>query len=378
MATYDVIIAGLGGIGSATAYYLARQGRRVLGLDMHQPGHTLGSSHGHHRIIREAYFEDPNYVPFVQRAYDLWAELEADSGESGLLTITGGLMFGARDSVIVSGALASGRLHGLPYEEFSARETARQFPGFRLADDMVAVYEPRSGFVAPKAAIRAQARRAAELGAVLTYGVEVTGWSADGAGVSVSTAGGETHRGDALVITTGPWASELLADMGLPLEVWRIVNSYFEPLEPSHYRVGSCPIYLFDAPEGTFYGFPHLDGVGLKIGRHDTGEVTTPRAINRAVAASEEAELHAALAKYLPGAAGRTLTSITCMYTMTPDEHFVIDRRPDHPNVVIGCGFSGHGYKFAPAIGEALGELASGRNPSQPIAFLGLERLARA
>lgn len=373
MANYDVIIAGLGGIGSATAYYLARQGHSVLGLDMHQPGHTLGSSHGHHRIIREAYFEDPNYVPFVQRAYELWDELEEDTGEPDILTITGGLMFGSRDSIVVEGALTSGRMHGLPYEEFSAREVSRQFPGFQLAEDMVAVYEPRSGFVAPETAIKAQTRRAAELGADLRYGVEVTGWSSNGAGVTVETDNG-TFSGDALVITTGPWASELLAELGIPLAVWRIVNSYFEPLEPENYRVGNCPIYLFDAPEGTFYGFPHLEGVGLKIGRHDSGQVTTAREINRQVDASEEAYLLDVLRKYLPGAAGPLHGSITCMYTMTPDEHFILDRHPEHANVVIGCGFSGHGYKFAPAIGEALGQLATGNDPSQPIGFLGLGR----
>lgn len=375
MTAYDVIIAGLGGMGTATAHYLAGRGQRVLGLDMHQPGHTFGSSHGHHRIIREAYFEDPNYVPFVQRAYDLWAELEGSTGQAGILTITGGLMFGSRDSEIITGALASGRLHGLRYEEFSAREASRQFPGFQLPADMVAVYEPRSGFVAPELAMRAQARAATDHGATLKYGVEVTGWSSDGDGVSVETSEG-TFTGQSLVITTGPWAGELVADLGIPLEVRRIVNSYFEPLEPEDYALGRCPIFLFDAPEGTFYGFPHLEGVGLKIGRHDAGQVTDPHTIDRTIATSEVEELRDVLRKYLPGAAGTVRESITCMYTMTPDEHFVIDRHPAYPNVVVGCGFSGHGYKFAPAIGEALGELALGEPPSQPVDFLGLQRFA--
>ena len=373
MASYDVIIVGLGGMGSATAYYLASRGHDVLGLDMHQPGHDLGSSHGHHRIIREAYFEGPDYVPFVQRAYDLWAELEEDAGVADILTLTGGLMFGRPDSEIVEGSLTAGRLYGLPYEEFSARETSRQFPGFRLDEDMMAVYEPRSGFVAPERAMESQLRLAAERGARLRHDVEVLSWSADGDGVVVKTKN-ESFRGAALVITTGPWASELLGQLNVPLAVWRIVNTYFQPVEPSLYEVGNCPIYLFDAPDATFYGFPHLDGIGLKIGRHDTGEVTSARQINRTVAAKEEEYLLDALRAYLPGAAGEVLGSVTCMYTMTPDEHFVIDLHPEHPNVAIGCGFSGHGYKFAPAIGEALGELATGTDPSQPIGFLGLER----
>ncbi len=373
MTTYDTIIVGLGGMGSATAYYLATQGQRVLGLDMHQPGHDLGSSHGHHRIIREAYFEAPEYVPYVQRAYKLWTELEEDSGQGGILTITGGLMFGASDSDVVLGSLTSGRLHGLPYEEFSAREAAREFPGFKLADDMVAVYEPRSGFVAPDLAMATQCRLAEERGAVLRYGEAVMGWSADGEGVRVETAD-DSYAAQALVLCAGPWTSELTADLGLPLEVWRIVNAYFNPRDPARYAVGNCPIYLFDAPEGTFYGFPHLDGIGLKIGRHDNGESTTARTVRRTVDQAEIDGLHDVLTSYLPGAAGPWLTAITCMYTMTPDEHFIIDRHPEHSNVVIGCGFSGHGFKFASAIGETLGELASGEPASQPVGFLGLER----
>ena len=373
MATYDVIIVGLGGMGSATAYYLASQGHSVLGLDMHKPGHDLGSSHGHHRIIREAYFEDPDYVPFVQRAYDLWDELEEDAETSDILTLTGGLMFGRPDSEIVAGALTAGRLYGLPYEEFSARETSRQFPGFRLDEDMVAVYEPRSGYVAPEQAIESQLRLAAGRGADLRHGIEVAGWSSDGDGVAVETAD-ETFRGAALVLTTGPWASELLGQLKVDLAVWRIVNTYFQPVESEQYEVGNCPIYLFDAPYATFYGFPHLPGIGLKIGRHDVGEVTTAREINRTISPDEEEFLLNTLRRYMPGAAGEVLSSVTCMYTMTPDEHFIIDRHPEHSNVAIGCGFSGHGYKFASAIGEALGELATGKDPSQPIGFLGLDR----
>lgn len=375
-ASYDVIVVGLGGMGSAAAYWLANRGVRVLGLEMHQPGHAYGSSHGHHRIIREAYFEAPEYVPYVQRAYQLWEELEDDAGQSGILTITGGLLFGMPDSEVVHGTLTSARLHGLAHEELTPDDVARRFPGFRLSADMIGVYEPRSGFVAPELAIATQCRLATERGAELRYGVEVAGWEGDGDGVRVRTAAGETYSANALVLTTGPWAGELLAGLDLPLTVWRIVNGYFEPLEPERYAVGNCPIYLFDAPEGTFYGFPHLDGVGLKIGRHDNGEPTTARAIRREIDQAEIEELRAALAKYLPGAAGPCLSSVTCMYTMTPDQHFIIDRHPAHPNVVIGCGFSGHGFKFAAAIGETLGELATGQQPSQPVGFLELDRFA--
>ena len=375
-ADYDVIVIGLGAMGSATAYHLARRGRRVLGLDAHPRGHALGSSHGRSRIIREAYFEAPAYVPLVQRAYALWRELEDESGRD-LLTITGGLNIGPPDGEFVAGSLASARQHGLPYEYLAPPDVAARFPGFRLTEDLVAVYEPRAGILKPEECIGAHLDLAARRGAELRHEEPARRWAADGEGVRVETERG-VYTGDRLVLTTGPWANELLADLGLPLEVWRVVNAHFAPSRPELYAPERCPIYLLQVPEGDYYGFPSLPGEGVKIGRHDLREVCTPHTIRREVDPGEVEALRAILDRYLPGANGPALWTLTCMYTLTPDRHFVLDRHPHHPQVVYGCGFSGHGFKFASAIGEVLADLALEGATRHPIAFLSAARFAGA
>ena len=375
-ADYDVIVIGLGAMGSATAYHLARRGRRVLGLDAHPRGHALGSSHGRSRIIREAYFEAPAYVPLVQRAYALWRELEAESGRD-LLAITGGLNIGPPDGDFVAGSLASARQHGLPYEYLTPGDVAARFPGFRLTDDLVAVYEPRAGILKPEECVGAHLDLAARHGAELRHEEPVRGWAADGEGVRVETARG-VYTGDRLVLTTGPWASELLADLGLPLEVWRVVNAHFAPSQHELYAPERCPIYLLEVPEGDYYGFPALPDEGVKIGRHDLRDVCTPQTIRREVDPGEVEALRAILDRYLPGASGPVLWTLTCMYTITPDRHFVLDRHPHYPQVVYGCGFSGHGFKFASAIGEVLADLALEGVTRHPIDFLSAGRFAQA
>ncbi|HET8630126.1 MAG TPA: N-methyl-L-tryptophan oxidase [Thermomicrobiales bacterium] len=373
-STYDAIVLGLGAMGSAAVYHLARRGRRVLGLDAQPRGHALGSSHGRSRIIREAYFEAPEYVPLVRRAYDLWRALEAESGRH-LLTVVGGLNIGRPESETVAGALASARQHDLPYEELTPAAVAARFPGFRLAGDLVAVYEPNAGFLDPEACVGTHLDLAARHGAVLRHGEAALRWAADGAGVRVETADA-TYTADCLVIAAGPWAGEVLAGLDLPLEVWRIVNVHFAPAAPERFAPERCPIYIFEVPEGQYYGFPALPGQGLKFGRHDAGEVCTPHTIRRDVDATEVDALRAVLDRYLPGAAGPVLWTLTCMYTNTPDRHFVLDRHPAHPQVVYGCGFSGHGFKFASAIGEVLADLALDGATRHPIGFLGAGRFA--
>ncbi len=372
---FDVIVVGLGAMGSAAAYHLASRGEQVLGLDMHPKGHDLGSSHGDHRIIREAYFEAPEYVPIVQRAYQLWRDLERVSGRDDILTMTGGLMIGPPDSQVVAGALEAARIHQLPYEVLTPAETAERFPGFHLDPDMVSVYEENAGYLQPEYGIDAHLELAARHGATLRHAEEVRSWRAEGEGVKVETAD-NSYTASKLVLTTGPWAGELLADLGLPLVIWRIVNAYFDVELPQQYLASSCPIYLWDTPLGTYYGFPHLAGVGLKIGRHDTGEETTARTIRREIDEAEIQQLHDMLARYMPGAVGPVLRTITCMYSMTPDENFIIDRHPEYSQVVFGCGFSGHGYKFASAIGEILADLALDQTPASDIEFLSASRFS--
>jgi sarcosine oxidase len=363
-------------MGSATAYHAARRGRRVLGLDANPRGHKNGSSHGTTRIIREAYFEAPEYVPLVQRAYALWRELEAESGRH-LLTITGGLNIGTRESEFVSGARMSAQLHHLPYEELSNSEVAARFPGFRLPDEIVAVYEPNAGILDPEACVFAHLDLAARHGAAIHHNETVRRWSAEGDGVRVETEQG-VYTAGRLVITAGPWTSDVLSDLGLPLRVQRIVNVHFAPTAPALFAPEHCPVYLMQVPEGDYYGFPALPGEGVKIGRHEIGEVCTPETIRRDVSPEEIAMLRDVLDRYLPGAAGDVLWTLTCMYTNTPDRHFILDRHPTHANVAYGCGFSGHGFKFASAIGEVMADLALDGTTRHDIGFLSAARFAGA
>lgn len=368
----DVIVLGLGAMGSAAALHLAQRGQRVLGLDAYERGHAKGASHGHNRIIRQAYHEAPDYVPLIKRASVLWRELEAET-ERRLLFVNGGLIIGKPDGRTVLGTKRSGELYGLPYEELTPADVAARYPGFRLSDDLVAVLEPNAGFVLADEGVAAQLDLATRHGADLHHGEPVLNWAADGTGVRVETAHG-TYRADRLVIAAGPWSGRVLADLGLPLTVQRVVNVHFSPIEPDLYDVRTCPIYSLLVDEGHYYGIPGPADVGIKIGRHDSLPTCDPETVNRTVAPDEIAMLRRVLERYLPGAAGEVLTPLTCLYTMTPDKHFIVDHHPAHSQITIACGFSGHGYKFAPVIGEILADLTLNGQTDHPIGFLAASR----
>lgn len=370
--SYDVIVIGLGGMGSAAAAHLAKRGQRVLGLEQYERNHANGSSHGVSRIIREAYFEAPEYVPLVQRAYTLWRELEKETGRF-LLTVTGGLNIGTPESEFVTGSLASAKLHDLPYEYLNPAEVAERFPGFKLTDDLVAVYEPNAGYLKPEGCQLAHFHIATKYGGELHFEEAVREWVATDAGIRVTTSKGE-YEAQKLVIAAGPWAGQVMADLGLPLTVRRIVNVHFSPEQRDLFRSQNCPVYLMQVAEGDYYGFPIFPGRGLKIGRHDIGEQTTPQTIRRSVDASEIKMLREVLDKYMPGASGMVKETLTCMYTDTPDSHFIIDLHPEHRNVAIACGFSGHGFKFASVIGEVLADLAIDGATQHDIGFLSAGR----
>ena len=374
--SYDVIVVGLGAMGSAAAYHLAKRGARTLGLDANPRGHARGSSHGRSRIIREAYYEAPEYVPLVQRAYQLWRELEEESGEP-LLRITGGLWIGPPEGEFVVGALTSARKWGLPYEELGPAEVTARYPGFRVPDDLVAVYEPNAGILRPEACVGAHLDGAARHRAEIRLEETVRSWTVDRGGVRVETDR-ETYTAERLVVAGGPWAPQLLADLGLPLEVWRIVNVHFAPTKPELFDADRCPVYFWQLRDGRgeYYGFPALPGEGVKLGRHDIGELCTPETIRREVDPEEVEALRMMLDEYMPGASGPVISTLTCMYTNTPDRHFVIDRHPEHANVVYGAGFSGHGFKFASAIGEVLADLATDGASRQSVGFLSAARFA--
>jgi sarcosine oxidase len=353
---FDVIIVGLGAMGSAAAYHLARRGQKVLGLDRFGPPHALGSSHGETRIIREAYFEHPLYVPIVQRAYELWAELEGQAGRQ-FLRQTGGLMVGPPDGVVVGGARRSAEKHRLIHEVFSAHEVRRRFPALRPADGMLAVWEPRAGILFPELCIEAHLGRARKHGAQLNTEEPALRWEPAGAGVRIITSKGAYQAGQ-LLLTAGSWLGALLPDLKLPLTVERQILFWFEPKNnPVQFDPDRCPVYLWEyEPRKYFYGFPDL-GSGVKVARHHQGEVTAPDSLNRAVSDDEVEVMREIVKRFLPDANGALRSAVVCMYTNTPDEHFLIDRHPEHPQVLIGSPCSGHGFKFSSAIGEILGDL---------------------
>ena len=356
--TFDVIVVGLGAMGSAAAYHLTRQGRRVLGLDRFSPPHALGSSHGQTRIIREAYFEDPRYVPLVQRAYELWTALEREA-ERRLLLETGGLMIGRPDSTVVRGARRSAETHGLRHELLAAAEVRRRFPALRPDDDMVAVWEPRAGILIPEACVAAHLAMARRHGATLRVDEPVLRWEPDGGGVRVASAQGVYAAGQ-LVLSAGSWLTSLLPDLALPLTVERQPLYWFEACRnAAHFAPERLPIHLWEhAPQRYLYGFPDL-GDGVKVARHHEGRLTDPDAVDREVHAEEVEAMRGLVRRYVPDADGPLRSTAVCLYTNTPDDHFLIDRHPAHEQVVVASPCSGHGFKFASAIGEALAELLS-------------------
>jgi sarcosine oxidase len=366
--TYDVVIAGLGAMGSAAAFELARRGVHVLGLDRYTPPHALGSSHGETRIIREAYFEHPIYVPLVQRAFELWRTLEQEVGTE-LLLETGGLMIGRPDSVLVEGARRSATLHGLQHTMFAAQDVRARFPALRPDDDMVAVWEPRAGILFPEACVTAMLEQARRHGAHLRFDEPVRHWKDDGEHVRVFTALGD-YRARQLIVTAGAWANSLLPGLDLPFHIERQVLHWFGVTQKSDvYAPQRCPIHLwqFDGRR-FFYGFPDL-GTGVKAGFHHDGEVTTADGVGREVAPDEVEAVRTVMRRFLPGADGPLRKSVVCLYTNTPDEHFWIDRHPTHRQVLIASPCSGHGFKFAPVIGEIVADLAQGTPPRFDIAL---------
>lgn len=350
---YDAIVVGLGAMGSATTYHLARRGARVLGLEQFAPRHRLGSSHGDSRIIRELYFENPLYVPLVQRAYTLWALLQEEAATT-LLHRTGGLMIGRPSSGLVHGALRSGASHGLPAPVLSPGEIHSRFPAFDLPGDFVAVWDERAGYLNPEACTSAHASLAARSGAVLHYDEPVTHWNADGDGVRVTTPAG-VYRAARLVLCAGAWTKAMLPELELPLVVERQVLVWLDA-PPPHARFSerNFPIFICELEDGTqFYGFPRLER-GVKTSVFHEGRLyESPNSVERAVTPGDVTTLRAMLGRLLPDLAeARIHESMTCLFTNTPDQHFLVDFHPHHSQVLLSSPCSGHGFKFASALGE--------------------------
>jgi sarcosine oxidase len=379
---YDAIVAGLGGMGSATAYQLALRGKKVLGIEQFTSPHNKGASHGKTRVIRQAYYEDPAYVPLLLRAYELWRQIERETGAS-LVSEVGGLMIGPPNGEVVSGSLKAARQHGLAYEMLDAQEIKRRFPPLNPDAGTVALFERKAGFVRPEDSVKAHLDRAGALGAELHYHETVLGWEPTKEGVIVRTDKGR-YEAARLVITPGPWAPKLLADLGFPLLVERQVLYWFDPkggIEP--FAPDRFPIFIWEAAGGaTPYGFPALDGPagGVKVAfyRAPGVEPCTADTVDRNIRDSEVAQMREAIASRIPSLDGKFLGAVTCLYTNTPDKNFIITTLPGCPQVSIGCGFSGHGFKFCSVVGEIMADLAIAGHTRHDIGLFNPSRLKRA
>jgi sarcosine oxidase len=361
--SFDVIVVGLGGMGSSAAYQIALRGKSVLGLEQFGPAHDKGSSHGQSRIFRQAYFEGEAYVPLLLRARELWDQIQHDSGMD-LFTITGGLFLGSPDSSVVTGSTGSARKYNLPHEILDSGQIRRRFPPFRPPKHFAGLYEVGAGVVKPEQAVLAHLEEARKHGAELHFDeavLSVTPEASDG-GVRITTAAGQ-YVCQRLVITCGPWAARVLADLQLPLVVERAIMHWFRPVDgPDLFLPDRFPIHLWELDTGEqFYGFPAMAGPqgGVKIAFHNRHLTPCdPDSLDRQVYDHEVQAMRQYVTAYIPPLNGDHLASKTCMYTMSPDKHFIIGPHPRHPSIVFAAGFSGHGFKFASVVGEILAELA--------------------
>ncbi|MEX2316521.1 MAG: N-methyl-L-tryptophan oxidase [Pirellulales bacterium] len=416
MNHYDAIVLGVGGVGSAALYELARRGVRAIGIDRFSPPHDRGSSHGQTRIIRQAYFEHPDYVPLVIECYRLWHELERHVGRH-LFFETGLVEVGPADGVVVPGVLRAAHEHRLAVEPLSGAEIENRWPGLRVDGDLIGVYEPQAGYLLVEECVRAHLDAAQDAGAELLADTQVFGWSAAGEEVRVNTAHGEIVA-PRLIVTAGAWAAKMLADLSLGLTVRRKSLFWFETATGDYDTVARFPVFLFELPDSrshaprgnadlrrsaslpevqtgrgsgeavrshaergnkVFYGYPKLDARGVKVGEHSGGRVVDdPLTVDRSIDPREQAAIEQFLAGHLPDVSNRVAGHAVCLYTMSPDEHFIVDRHPAHANVVFAAGLSGHGFKFAPVLGRVLADLALTGSTPLPIGFLSLARFARS
>ncbi len=357
MPSVDSVVVGLGVMGASALYELARRGRDCLGLEQYWAGHPLGSSHGESRIIRQAYYEHPDYVPLVQEAWRAWRDLEDATGWR-LLTETGGLMVGRSDSALVRGALVSAEQHHLPHDLLDAAALMRRFPAFRVADGDVGVYEPRAGFLMAERATEALLSEAQRHGAAIHLGCQVQGIAPEGGGVVVHTAEGPIRARHA-VVAAGPWTPALLPAWPVPLTVERQAVTWLRAQVPQWFHPSRFPVYMREETSGeTFYGFPSLDGSTVKLARHHGGEATSPGRVSRHATAQDIAVAQHFAQETFPALTLHVAQSTVCLYTNTPDRHFVVGPlSQEAPHIVVLAGFSGHGFKFGPAIGRVAADL---------------------
>jgi len=377
MSTYDVIVLGLGGMGSAAAYACAQRGLKVLGIEQFAFGHDQGSSHGQSRIIREVYYEHPSYVPLVQEAFTRWEALQEQTKQT-LLFRCPCANIGPPDSPIIEGVQRAAQEHHLAAATYQGRELRARLPQFRLPENYYAVLEERAGWLRVEDCVLMLQRQARQLGAELHEREGVRHWKSDQKKVEVETDR-TRYVAASLIITAGPWAGQALPDLQLPLHVMRQVQLWFEPSDKKHYSCPDFPVFIIDSPSGAFYGLPADAGPGLKLAQHyGAPELPEPGEIQRTFLEDDVRPVRDFLRQYLPEVADAPLNAHSvCIYTLTPDRHFIIDHHPHHLNVALACGFSGHGFKFAPVVGEAMADLVQGKSGNRPLSLFRIDRFRR-
>ena len=379
--SFDVIVIGVGSMGSSTCYFLAKRGYNVLGLEQFSITHDKGSHAGQSRIIRKAYFEHPDYVPLLNKAYQNWKDFEEETGEH-LYYKTGLVYFGKKDAPILKGISKAASLNNIKLEKHDASSIAKTFSQFKMPIDFEALYEPGAGFITPQKTIKLYEKKAIESGAIINSNEKVVEWRKDGNSILIKTDK-QTYRSDKLIITAGAWAGKLIPGLTNKLKVTRQFIGWIKPKAQNDFALNNFPCWMLsdDEKPGMYYGFPSLPvsefGMpeGVKLAHHYPGSIVDPDNVNRNTTEDEKESLLYVLNKYLPGCFESFLSSKTCLYTNTPDKDFIIDHLPGYENLVtIACGFSGHGFKFVSIVGEILADLAIDGKTEQPIGFLNAKR----
>ncbi len=378
MASYDAIVLGVGGMGSAALYHLARRGLKVLGLERYDIPHDMGSSHGVTRIIRLAYYEDLSYVPLLHRAFELWRELENVTDER-LLVTTGSVDAGPAGGMVFEGSRTSCEVHHLRHQVLTSKELTRRFPGYRLPDDTMANYQPDGGFLVPERCIVGHVNGAVSAGAEVHGRERVLSWEPVGEGVEVRTERG-TYSAGRLVVCSGAWTAGLVQQLGPFLVPERQVLAWFQPHKPDLFTPATFPVFNVSVSENErYYGFPAFGVPGFKVGRyHHLSEAVDPDTMDREPNAEDEKILRDFTDGYFPEASGPTTALKTCIFTNTPDEHFILDVHPELPQVSIAAGFSGHGFKFCSVVGEIMADLATQGGTGHEVGLFTTERFTAA
>jgi len=375
MSNYDVAVVGLGAMGSASLYALAKRGARVIGLERSEPANALSSSFGESRIFRMAYFEHPDYVPLLRLALAAWRDFEAFTGEP-LLTQTGIIEAGHPLSLLVARSRQSAIDHALPFEDLTPAEVSRRFPAFALPSDWQCLFQPDAGVLLPEKAIRLFVRSAEHLGAEVALRTAVTTVVSRGAEVELKLISGEIIRAASAIIAAGPWLKDLVPELGARLHLTRQPLTWFKPLDQDCVAPHRMPVFLFEDKTDLIYGFPDVCGTGVKAASHLEGEgLATAESARREPTLAETARLRSLMARYVPAASGPALKTHTCVYTKSPDEHFVLGLHPVAPNIVLASPCSGHGFKFTSLFGEVLADLALEKTTSTGIELFGPARL---